>query len=518
MPNNKYDTIIIGSGAGGLTAGVTLAQAGQKVLICEQHDTPGGWTHSFTLDGHRYSPGVHYIGGLNPGEHLDKIYRGLGVSGDMEFVELNPDGYDHIFIGDEKFDIPKGKDAYMNRLIDRFPDEEKGIRALFKAIDDIALLMRKASSGKLPFNKIGSIKWLWKSAQNLVDKYLKDPVLKAIILSQSGDHGVPPSKVSALVTISIIKHYFTGGFYPKGGAFIIPRAFVRALKKDGGEIRLSTSVNKILIKNRKAIGVEIAEGENVYAENVISNTDPENTFVKLIGREHLSAKLNKKLYKTQYSTSCLSLYLAVDMDLAKMGYDSGNYWYYEHADLDKIYTQGQTDYAVFNEPPAMFMTITTLKDPDKMKKGLHAIEAFSFANYEPFEKWANEPSGNRSKDYIQFKNEIMERMLNFLDKRVPGITKNVVFKDLGTPLTNAHYLNSYMGNIYGTDKIKRQLGPFGYTTKTEIENLSLCGASTFSHGVAGATATGLQAAAKILNCKTKDLLKQNGPAIKINIS
>ena len=264
--------------------------------------------------------------------------------------------------------------------------------------------------------------------------------------------------------------------------------------------------------------MEIAEGENVYAENVISNTDPENTFVKLIGREHLSAKLNKKLDKTQYSTSCLSLYLAVDMDLAKMGYDSGNYWYYEHADLDKIYTQGQTDYAVFNEPPAMFMTITTLKDPDKMKKGLHAIEAFSFANYEPFEKWANEPSGNRSKEYIQFKNEIMERMLNFLDKRVPGITKNVVFKDLGTPLTNAHYLNSYKGNIYGTDKIKRQLGPLGYTTKTEIENLYLCGASTFSHGVAGATATGLQAAAKILNCKTKDLLKQNGPEIKINIS
>jgi all-trans-retinol 13,14-reductase len=110
----------------------------------------------------------------------------------------------------------------------------------------------------------------------------------------------------------------------------------------------------------------------------------------------------------------------------------------------------------------------------------------------------------------------MERMLNFLDRRVPGIVKNVVFKDLGTPLTNAHYVNSYKGNLYGTDKIKRQLGPLGYTSKTEIDNLFLCGASTLSHGVAGVTATGLQAAAKILNCKTKDLLKQNGPEIKIH--
>ncbi|MCE7906712.1 MAG: FAD-dependent oxidoreductase, partial [Anaerolineae bacterium CFX3] len=103
-----YDVIVIGSGAGGLTAAVALARAGKKVLVLEQHDRPGGWTHSFTLNGYRFSPGVHYIGDLQEGGGLRRIYDGLDVSQDLAFVELNPDGYDHIIVGDKQVDFPKG--------------------------------------------------------------------------------------------------------------------------------------------------------------------------------------------------------------------------------------------------------------------------------------------------------------------------------------------------------------------------------------------------------------------------
>ncbi len=126
-----YDCIVIGSGAGGLTAAVALAQSGKKVLVLEQHDRPGGWTHSFTLEGYRFSPGVHYIGDLQEGGGLRHIYDGLGVSQDLTFCELNPDGYDHIIIGDRRVDFPKGKENLIDRLKSHFPHEARGIDGYF---------------------------------------------------------------------------------------------------------------------------------------------------------------------------------------------------------------------------------------------------------------------------------------------------------------------------------------------------------------------------------------------------
>src|SRR3954471_7658426 len=116
-----FDAIVIGSGAGGLTAAVALQQAGLRTLVLEQHYAPGGWCHSFTLEGHRFSPGVHYIGELGPGGRMRNVYEGLGVSGDLEFCELNPDGYDHLRIAGQRFDMPKGREALTAGSQSDFP-------------------------------------------------------------------------------------------------------------------------------------------------------------------------------------------------------------------------------------------------------------------------------------------------------------------------------------------------------------------------------------------------------------
>jgi len=520
---SDYDVIVIGSGAGGLAAAVPIAQAGKKVLVLEQHEIPGGWSQTFTLNGYRFSPGVHYIGELDEGGWLRWVYEGLGVSRDMIFFELNPDGFDHVYLGEERFDIPKGKERLAERLKERFPHEAKGIDGYLNAVDE--LMLKLNNLGKI--NSLGRavkaapdalsiLRWYKRTGGDLLDAYISDPKLKGVLSAQAGDHGLPPSMASVFMHAGVTRHYFNGAYFPRGGGGAIPKAFVRALKRAGGELRLQTPVKRILLEGKRAVGVELADGEKITADTIISNADPEVTFGKLIGRENLPDKLRKKIDRVRYSVSCLSLFFAVDMDLKAAGLDSGNNWYYVHEDVDGLYKMGLTDEVLkLPEPPAFFLTVTTLKDPTKMHKGHHTLEMFSFVGYDAFEKWAGTRPGQRPDDYEAMKEELAERMFRALEKRIPGISRHVVFWNLATPLTNEFYINATRGSLYGTDKTPDQVGPGGFNITTPFDGLLMCGASTLSHGISGVTATGLAAARQTLNARTSELLTQNGPPLPI---
>lgn len=520
MPND-FDVIVIGSGAGGLAAALSLAKAGKSVKVFEQHYLPGGWCHSFPLEGFQFSPGVHYIGALDEHGFLRNVYEGLGVSEDLVFLELNPDGYDHVQIGEERFDIPKGRDVYAERLKQRFPHEAKGID---RYIDDMHGLAKELMGGA----RLRSVKDLprfatsrlarfgWRPLEKYLDGIITDPLLRAILTIQAGDHGMPPSRCPTAMHAAIVAHYFKGGYYPRGGARSLPKAFLKQLRKHGGKIQLKAKVDRILIEGDKAVGIRLADGTEVRAETVISNADPGITFGDMVGPEHTPRKVQRRLDKTRYSISGLSLFLGVDMDVKAAGLDSGNVWYSRTTDIEAFYDLARKpSLDDVTELPGAFLTCTSLKDPSKRKDDLHTMEAFCFVDPQPFAQWRGTEQDHRPQAYESFKSRLTDLMFDTLHDVVPGLRDHTVFEALGTPLTNKFYVNSTGGNLYGTEKSLWQSGPFAWKTQTVIPGLYMVGASTTGHGVAGATMSGLFAAKEILGCRMGELLGAKGPALQL---
>ncbi len=505
------DAIVIGSGPGGLTAAVALARAKQRVLVLEQHYLPGGWTHSFSLDGYRFSPGVHYIGDVHEGGGVRRLYEGLGVARDLEFCELNPEGFDHFLIAGERFDQPKGLDRWVARLTARFPHEREGIARYFatmrRLVDDVKrcdTMLEFPAVLAVPFRAPTLVRWGLRTLSSLLDACVRDPTLKAVLSAQAGNHGLAPSRVSLPIHCTMSSHYFDGGYYPRGGASRIPRAFIRELRRNGGEIRTRARVARVLVESGRAVGVELASGEVLRARTVISNADPAVTYGRLVP-EAWCAREARKARRMEYSVSLLSVFCATDLDLEAMGYDSGNYWWYRTADVDGLYARMERALPG-PEVDGLFLTITTLKDPTHRPHGHHTIEMFTFAPYEPFARWAGTRQGERGDGYERLKRDLGERMLAAAENVIPGLRGRLRFLEVGTALTNDFYCESVRGAAYGTAKTPWQLGPFSFSQRGPVDGLYLCGSSTLSHGVAGASMSGLVAAQYALGLSSVDAL------------
>ena len=510
-----YDTIVIGSGAGGLACALCLAREGHKVLVLEQHHLLGGWCHSFSRNGSRFTPGLHYIGLLADGESSNDLYRGLGIANDLTFFRMNTQAYEHCWIGEERFDIPAGIDNFRDALIDRFPHERKGIIRYLNTIRDVSRELQLIPKMNGFWDKI-TIPWRTRhlgkyglfSLKRVINWHVKDLLLQKILNVQCGDHGLPPKKASFPLHAAVMEHYLSGGYYPEGGGESIVNAMVKSIENNGGEIRTNKRVKKILLNSKKsAIGVELSCGEKIYVKNIVSNADPKKTYHDLVGKEYLSEKLNVKLDISKYSCTSLMLFLTVDMDVEAIGIDSGNIWLMPNRDMDDVYADMMSSDILSQEYfQGLFISCTTLKDPSSYNGKEHTFEVITYINYEAFKEFEGE-ARKRSPKYLAFKEKLMEKMINTLNLAIPNIKESIVHKELGTPLTNEHFINATQGSVYGTQKSLNQIGPNAFRAVSEVENLYLCGASILAHGVTGATYSGVDTAARILGCRQEDLIK-----------
>ncbi|XP_013887868.1 putative all-trans-retinol 13,14-reductase [Austrofundulus limnaeus] len=524
VPQN-LDAIVIGSGIGGLTAGATLAKAGKKVLVLEQHDQAGGCCHTYIEKGFEFDVGLHYIGQVHENSLLRVVFDQI-TEGQLEFQKLNQH-FDTIQIGlgDEKreYTILSGKNEMKTHLIKQFPAEEEAIETFFKIMKISAKKTHYLASLKLIPQWVSL--FLLKSgiadlvspvfrlsgtcATDFMNTLTKNKDLQ--ILFSYLFYGVPPKESSLLINALLIHHYKRGAYYPKGGASEIAFHIIRTIQRHGGNCLVRAPVSQILVNDKgAAYGVKVRKGQEeveVHAPVVVSNCGIFTTFQKLLPPE-IRAKpdVQKRLSSMKHGRGSFLVFCGLDGTEEELGLVSTNFWLFKDNDMDKSMEEF---FALSKEDapdniPMMFITVPSAKDPEAKLRhpGKSCMTILTMVKYEWFEEWKDTTVRRRGDEYYDYKMRFAKNLFAWACTVFPKIKDKLVFQDVASPLTNMHYLGAQRGAMYSAEhNLERFYAEAVAKNRcsTPVKNLYISGQDVFSCGIAGALHGGLLCASTVLD-------------------
>ncbi|MBR9982349.1 MAG: NAD(P)/FAD-dependent oxidoreductase [Desulfatitalea sp.] len=511
-----FDAIVVGSGAGGLTAALRLTQLGASVLLLEAMPSFGGYMNPFKRKGYTFDTGVHYLGKLGPGGTFRMMLQLLELDKAVSFVEIDPDGFDRYHFPDFELRICKNRSAYQQRLEAMFPGEQKAIRHYFDVIE--RLLNAFSDPHGPPKTWLDRIRYILRhrvlmkyhsaTYQKMLDGITRNPQLTAALSAHCGNCGLPPNRASAIVSLMLLDHYMDGAFYPKGGSGALRDAFVAGLQRNEATLKNHAPVTHIA-RDPRGFTVTTAQGDTYTARTVISNADPLITLRRLVDPAIIPRATKKKIARMTPSQGAFYAFVGTSLDLAAAGMTDANIIHFAHTDVNRNFDAIAGRAA--SEPfPYFFMTSPSLKDPESSHApaGCHCLEIISgLGEKDLFKPWAHLPSRKRGPEYERLKQQIGQQLIHSAERYLPDLSRHIEFVEFATPLTNAYWVNAFEGANFGPDQTPKQFGPGRFLDcKSGIDGLFLVGAGTISSGVLGCMASGVWAAQQ-----ARDYLKVKNP-------
>ncbi len=528
-----WDTIIIGSGLGGMTSGCLLAKAGQKVLILERHNVPGGFTHTFKRKGFEWDVGVHYVGQMFAKFSILKKVFDYITDGKLLWEQMDLI-YDRIVIKGDRYDYVAGIENQIQGLLKHFPNDEVAIRDYYTLVRETSRSAAWFIGEKtMPFwmsQLFGRFLrrkfefWSAKTTMEVLRTFTQNEKLISVLCAQCGDYGMSPEKSSFGIHAIVVEHYIDGASYPIGGAKRIHESILNVFEKNGGMLRLKADVKQIVVERSRANiversrvkGVELRNGEIIRAKNVVSNAGFRNTFEHLLAPENRENFDDTDLQKqVSPSTAHFCLYVGLSATDTELKLPKNNIWVYGDYDFDRVIQAGRSNGAPAGElaDALVYISFPSAKDPkrDEHNGGRATIQVIAACDYRTVEKWQDSSWQKRGDEYNEFKNDMQERMLNALIREVPQIEGHLVWTELSTPLSTRHFMNYSAGEIYGLEHSPTRFKLRSLRPQTKIKGLYLTGQDIVTVGVGAALYSGVLTATTILKKSVVTRILLNRP-------
>jgi len=486
----EHDVIVVGSGIGGLSAAALLAKRGLKVAVFEQHYLPGGYCTSWERrvippsnspqDGGRtnqerwnyiFDAGVHDFSGLGERGGIRSLLRMLDIENAIEW-KLNEQEY---FIGETHFKVPHDANEFIRQLGERFPSEAENIRKFFDEIlhvyrEMFADMEKTGGAPRTPDNvedlltypqrNPHAYKWMDKPFVSMLDEFFKDQRVKNFLCALTGYLSDDPASLTVGNMAPIFGYHFDGGYYPVGGSQAFPNALVDVIEKHGGKVYLRTPVQRILVENGHAVGVELKDGATHRAKAILSNADTHKTFLELLDRKHVPADFAAEIESLKPSATAFIVFLGLDI------------------------TPNLAPITMLDDIGIM---IPSNIDSTLAPLGHASVTLLKLLPESDFVHWDRKSAGYRER-----KQKYADEMIASAAEIIPGLQQHITYRQEGTPATFARYANTTNGSIYGPAAGQKRL-----TVKTPIKNLYVAGSGTMGGGVEAVVIAGIHAANEI---------------------
>jgi len=506
----KYDAIVVGAGHNGLVCAAYLAKAGRRVLVLERRHQVGGATTTEEIHpGFHFSCCSYVVSLLRPWiiRDLDLPRHGYEVLPLEETFTPFPDG--RYLLRDSDPERTKRRIAEFSprdaEVYKQFGQKMAELGRLVKpmidgpAPDPVSRspleLLRLAKLAKRVRGQgeewlLGNLKMMTMSAVDFLSEYFESEALIAP-MSVSGIIGTFLG-VRSPGTAYVLLHHYMGeidGSYrawglPKGGTGSVATAIAAAAVEAGAEIRTEAAVGRLLMKNGRATGVVLENGDEIRARAVVSGVDPHRTFLKLVGEEHLDPELAKqvKRFKMRGSSGKVNLALDALPEFACLPgtgrHLRGDITIAPSIDyLERAYDDAK--YGAFSRRPFMDVVIPSLTDPTVAPPGKHTMSIF--VQYAPY----NLREG--AADWENQREAFGDAVISTLAEYMPNLPERILHRQVLTPWDLEQVYGLTEGNIFHGELSLEQLAflrPMAGWSRyqTPVEDLWMCASGTHPGG------------------------------------